>query len=88
MPTCLRHQSRVTGLILDLLLGLFLLGLIVMIWLPTRAGAKAEGVGDTSEATSVSVGGPRDPLMAVQGTPIVATINGSIDGTETTFTSS
>lgn len=85
MPTCLRHQSRVTGLILDLVLGLFLLGLIVMIWLPTRAGAKAEGVGDTSEATSVSVGGPRDPLMAVQGTPIVATINGSIDGTEATF---
>ncbi len=87
MPTCLRHQRRLTGLILDLVLGLFLLGLIVMIWLPTRAGAKADGgAGDTSEATSASVGGPRNPLMAVQGTPIVATINGSIDGTETTFT--
>lgn len=58
-----------------------------MIWLPTRAGAKAEaGARDASEATSVSVGGPRDPLMAVQGTPIVAMINGSIDGTEPTFT--
>ena len=33
-----------------------------------------------------TLGGPRDPRMAVQGTPIVATINGSIDGTETTFT--
>jgi uncharacterized repeat protein (TIGR01451 family) len=87
MPTWLRHQSRLTGLILDVLLGLFLLGLIVMIWLPTRAGAKAEGAaGDTTEATSVSMAGPRNPLMAVQGTPIVATINGSIDGTEPTFT--
>lgn len=87
MPTCLRHQSRLAGLILDSLLGLFLLGLIVMIWLPTRAGAKAEGgAGDTSQATSGSVGVSRDPLMPGQGTPIVATINGSIDGTETTFT--
>lgn len=87
MPTCWRRQSRLTGLILDLLLGLFLLGLIVMIWLPARAGAKVEGgAPDASEATSVSVGGRREPLMAVQGTPIVATINGSIDGTETTFT--
>lgn len=30
MPACFRHQSRLTGLILDLLLGLFLLGLIVI----------------------------------------------------------
>lgn len=87
MPGCLRQERRLMGLILDLLLGLFLLGLIVMVWLPTRAGAKAEGgAADASETTSVSGGGPRDPLMALQGTPIVATINGSIDGTEPTFT--
>ena len=83
MPTRSRYQSRLTGLILDLLLGLFLLGLIVIVWVPTRAGAKAEGgVGDASGATSVSSASRRDPLMSVQGTPIVAMINGSIDGTE------
>src|SRR5882724_7717224 len=83
MPTCFKAQRRLTGLILDLMLGLFILGLIVMVWLPARAGAKAEGgTVDASEATSVSVSASRDPLMAVQGTPIVATINGSIDGTE------
>ena len=87
MPTCLKPQRRLTGLILDLMLGLFILGLIVMVWLPTRARAKAEGGGGhTSEPTSVSVSGSRDPLIALQGTPIVATINGSIDGTEPTFT--
>jgi uncharacterized repeat protein (TIGR01451 family) len=87
MHTCLRHQRRLSGLILDLLLGLFILVLIVMIWLPSQSGAKAEGaVGDTGGAASVTLGSPRAPLTPVQGTPIVATINGSIDGTEATFT--
>lgn len=87
MPTCSKRESRMPGIILDLMLGLFLLGLIVIIWFPTRAGAKAEGgAGDTSEATSVFMGGPGGAVMTVQGTPIVATINGSIDGTEPTFT--
>jgi uncharacterized repeat protein (TIGR01451 family) len=81
MPTCLRNPSRLTGLILDIVVGLFVLGLVVMIWLPTRAGAKAEG-GASKTAEAVSSGAPGNSLMAVQGTPIVATINGSIDGTE------
>jgi uncharacterized repeat protein (TIGR01451 family) len=86
MPTCLKPQRRLTGLILDLMLGLFILGLIVMVWRPTRAGAKSEGTGNKSAPTTGSDSGPGEPLMALQGTPIVATINGSIDGTEATFT--
>lgn len=86
MPTCFRNKGRLAGIVLDLLLGLFVVGLCVMMWLPLQAGAKSEGdAGDASEAPSVSVVRPRGSLGALQGTPIVATITGSIDGTETTF---
>lgn len=85
-------RTALKGLILDLLLGLFVLGLFLIIWRPAGTGAASpaasglEGSGPTSAVAKLGASRSRaSGLTATQGTPIVATINGSIDGTEPTF---
>lgn len=66
------RAKRLGATALELLVAVFLLGLILSRWIgPGEAAANA---GTASPA-----------LLPFQGTPVVATINGSIDGTEATF---
>ena len=69
--------SRLRRLAFDLLLGAFLLGLFLIVWLPP------------GEANAPAVGAPQNGgpgPMPGQGTGIVATINGAISPTDPTFT--
>jgi uncharacterized repeat protein (TIGR01451 family) len=68
--------SRLRRLAFDLLLGAFLLGLFLIVWLPP-GGAAGPPPGEASAATGVT---------AMQGTGIVATINGSISASDPAFT--
>src|SRR5947199_2077071 len=69
--SCLRRLA------FDLLLGAFLLGLFLIVWLPP-GDAAGPPPGEASPAPS--------GVTALQGTGIIATINGAINSTDPTFT--
>ena len=67
---------RLRRLGFDLLLGGFLIGLFLIVWLPP-----GDAAGGPAEASSSAPGS----LLPVQGTSIIATINGSVSASDPTF---
>src|SRR5437868_12327445 len=67
-------SPRCSRLLFDLLLGTFLFGLFLIVWLPPGS------------ASSAAVAGGAAAAMPMQGTSIITNISGSISTTDPTFT--
>ncbi|HKQ08942.1 MAG TPA: DUF11 domain-containing protein [Blastocatellia bacterium] len=74
MAKSAKASPRWLRLLFDLLLGAFLFGLFLIVWLPPGG------------ASSAATGGAPANVMPMQGTSIIANISGSISTTDPTFT--
>ncbi|HEX5733689.1 MAG TPA: DUF11 domain-containing protein [Blastocatellia bacterium] len=80
MKTFIDSPRGLTNLVLNLLFTLFLLGLALLMFSPRASQADSrEGSSARAEHSTSS------NLIALQGTPVVAVINGTINGKEPTF---
>jgi conserved repeat domain len=71
-------SKRLKRLAFDFLLAGFLFGLFMVVWLPPGGASNATG-SSSSSATATN-------LLPFQATSVIATINGSISATDSTFT--